>query len=103
MLRYVQAALMIATANPAAAQQQQPMPASASVSVTPEARDLIERDWVLTNWALKFYDRDHDILLSDSEAQDAAAEFRKIADANGDGRVTPDEYRAARAFILARY
>ena len=103
MLRYVPAAFMIASAIPAAAQQQQPTPASASVNVTPEARDLIERDWVLTNWALKFYDRDHDILLSDSEAQDAAAEFRKIADANGDGRVTPDEYRAARAFILARY
>ena len=40
---------------------------------------------------------------SRSEAQAAAAEFRKIADADGDGRVTPEEYRAARAFILARY
>jgi hypothetical protein len=26
-----------------------------------------------------------------------------MADANGDGRVTTEEYRAARAFILARY
>lgn len=55
------------------------------------------------NWALKFYDSDHDILLEPAEAEQAAAEFRKLADSNGDGRVTPDEYRAARAFILARY
>ena len=100
MLRLVPALLVLGTAFPAAAQQQ---PTPVSVSVTPEARDLLERDWVLTNWALKFYDRDHDILLSNGEAQAAAAEFRKIADENGDGRVTPDEYRAARAFILARY
>jgi hypothetical protein len=93
-------ALMLLGAAPAAAQQQ---PTPASVSVTPVARDIFERDWVLMNWALKFYDGDHDILLSDAEAQTAATEFRKIADANGDGRVTPDEYRAARAFILARY
>jgi hypothetical protein len=55
------------------------------------------------NWALKFYDADHDILLEPAEAQQAADEFRKIADANDDGRVTPEEYRAARAFIMARY
>jgi len=64
---------------------------------------LFERDWVLMNWALKFYDRDRDILLGPDEAQTAAAEFRKIADADGDGRVTPREYREAREFILARY
>ena len=55
------------------------------------------------NWALKFYDRDRDILLSPSEAQAASDEFRKIADGDGDGRVTTPEYRAAREFILARY
>jgi hypothetical protein len=92
--------LSFAAAVPAAAQQQ---PTPASVSVAPEARLLFERDWVLMNWALKFYDRDHDILLSDAEAQLAAGDFRKIADTNGDGRVTRDEYRAARASILARY
>ena len=75
----------------------------ASVSTAPAATQLFERDWVLMNWALKFYDRDRDILLEPGEAQAAAAEFRKIADADGDGRVTPSEYRAARAFILARY
>lgn len=71
--------------------------------VAPEVRALFERDWVLTNWALKFYDGDHDVMISDAEALAAAEQFRKIADANGDGRITPEEYREARAFILARY
>ena len=43
------------------------------------------------------------MLLSPAEAQRAADAFRKLADTNRDGRVTPDEYRAARATILARY
>ena len=80
---------------------QQPTPAS--VAVSPEARGLFERDWVLMNWALKFHDSNRDILLEPTEARAAADDFRKMADANGDGRVTQDEYRAARAFILARY
>jgi len=75
----------------------------ASLVVTPAAQELFERDWVLMNWALKFYDRNGDILLEPDEAAAAAAEFRRIADTNGDGRVTPEEYRAAREFILARY
>jgi hypothetical protein len=79
----------------------QPVPAS--LSVEPAARVLFERDWVLMNWALKFYDHDRDILLEAAEAQAAAAEFRKIADADNDGRITRKEYRAAREFILARY
>jgi hypothetical protein len=104
VLRSILALLLLGTAIPVAgAQQQQEQATPASVSVAPEARDLLEHDWVLMNWALKFYDRDHDILLSGSEAQEAAAAFRRIADANGDGHVTPDEYRAARAFILARH
>lgn len=80
-----------------------PSPTQASISTTPAAMELFERDWVLMNWALKFYDKDHDILLEPNEAAVAAAEFRKIADGDGDGRVTPSEYRAAREFILARY
>lgn len=67
------------------------------------AAGLFERDWVLMNWALKRYDTDRDILLEPLEAQAAASAFRKIADGDGDGRVTTSEYRAARAFILARY
>ena len=78
-------------------------PIPARLSVEPAARALFERDWALMNWALKFYDSDRDILLESSEAQAAAIEFRKIADANNDGRITRDEYRAAREFILARY
>jgi hypothetical protein len=92
---------LILLAAAAAAQPQQPIPAS--VSATPAAVQLFERDWVLMNWALKFHDTDRDILLEPSEAAVAAAEFRRMADTNGDGRVTPEEYRAARAFILARY
>ena len=75
----------------------------AHIAVAPAALQIFERNWVLMNWALKFYDRNGDILLEPGEAAAAAAEFRRIADANGDGRVTPDEYRAAREFILARY
>jgi hypothetical protein len=93
------AALSIILANaPLAAQ-----PTPASLSVEPAARALFERDWVLMNWALKFYDQDRDILLETGEAQAAAVEFRKIADADSDGRITREEYRAAREFILARY
>ena len=77
--------------------------AAAPLQPTPAALQIFERDWVLMNWALKFYDSDRDILLNSNEAQAAADDFRHIADTNGDGRVTPEEYRAARAFILARY
>ena len=94
------ALLLSVLAAPALAQQ----PMEASIRVNPSAaRTLLERDWVLMNWALKFYDADRDILLSPAEAQTAADAFRSIADANADGRVTTDEYRAARQFILARY
>jgi hypothetical protein len=78
-------------------------PTPASLSTPPAAKQLFERDWVLMNWALKFHDKDRDILLQPAEAQAAADEFRKMADGDGDGRVTPQEYRAAREFILARY
>lgn len=76
---------------------------AASAQVTPQAAALFERDWVLANWALKRFDGDRDILLSAGESATAADAFRKIADGNSDGRVTPAEYRAAREFILARY
>jgi hypothetical protein len=92
------AALLLVTGTAAAAQT-----TPASLKVTPAAQELFERDWVLMNWALKFYDSNHDILLQPEEAQAAAEAFRRMADTNGDGRVTPEEYRAAREFILARY
>jgi hypothetical protein len=101
VVHWVVSLFILLAAAPAAAHE--PTPASASISVAPEARGLFERDWVLMNWALKFHDSNRDILLEPGEAQLAADEFRKIADTNADGRVTQDEYRAARAFILARY
>jgi hypothetical protein len=100
MLRYC--ALLLTVLPASAVAQRHPM--DASVRVDPTAgRQILERDWVLMNWALKFYDTDRDILLSPTEAQSAADAFRSMADANNDGRVTTDEYRAARQLILARY
>ena len=95
------ALLAVFVASPAYGQASAATPASAPAG--PRAAALFERDWVLANWALKKFDGDRDILLSGGEAAAAAAEFRRIADGDGDGRVTPAEYRAARAFILARY
>ena len=97
MTRLLLFALLFA-AIPAGAQ-----PTPASARLTPHAAELFERDWVLMNWALKYFDRDRDILLSPAEAEAAAGEFRRIADADQDGRVTVLEYRQAREFILARY
>jgi hypothetical protein len=91
------AAIMLSEPAAAAA------PTRASAPVSPRAVELFERDWVLMNWALKFHDRDRDIILSPGEASSAASEFRRIADADSDGRVTPREYSAAREFILARH
>jgi len=97
MLRRL-ALCMLALAAPAMAR------AASDARIDPAAaRSLLERDWVLMNWALKFYDADRDILLSADEAHRAADAFRSMADANRDGRVTTEEYRAARQTILARY
>jgi hypothetical protein len=90
-------ALAFLTAAPVAAQ-----PVEASLKTAPAAQSLFERDWVLMNWALKYFDADRDIMLEAAEAQAAAERFRALADANGDGRVTPEEYRAARQRILAQ-
>src|SRR4051794_3596128 len=102
MLRRTGILLLSAIAISAAAGAEQPPVTNARVNAD-AARDLFERDWVLMNWALKFYDADRNMLLAPSEAQMAADAFRSMADTNGDGRVTRDEYRAARTFILARY
>jgi hypothetical protein len=98
MMKVVSGLLIASAVAPLGAQ-----PVPASLKVRPAAQGLFERDWVLMNWALKFHDSDRDILLEPGEAEAAAAEFRKIADANNDGRITTQEYRAAREFLLARY
>jgi hypothetical protein len=87
--------MLVASSVPAVAQ-----PMSASLKATPAALELFERDWVLMNWALKYYDSNHDLLLEPNEAQAAAEAFRNLADTNHDGRVTPEEYRTAREYIL---
>ena len=77
--------------------------AAPSAPVSEAAAGLIERDWVIHQWAVKRFDRDGDGMRRAEEALAAAAELRAIADGDSDGRVTPAEYRAAREFILARY
>jgi hypothetical protein len=69
---------------------------------TRAALAFFQRDWVLMNWALRFFDSDGDIALSPKEAAAAAAAYRKIADVNRDGRITPTEYRIARQYIMTR-
>jgi hypothetical protein len=93
MFRYA-ALIMLALSAPALAQPPRGDPAA--------ARQILERDWVVMNWALKFYDKDRDILLSAAEAQAAADAFRAMADTDKDGRVTTHEYRSARIAILSR-
>jgi hypothetical protein len=71
--------------------------------VNPRAIELFEADSRLMQWALAKYDSDRDGHLSIFEADKAAGEFKKIADGDGDGRVTPPEYRSALDFIVARW
>lgn len=71
--------------------------------VNPRAIELFEREPKLMQWALQRFDSDHDGYLSIFEADHAAQEFKRIADGDSDGRVTPEEYRSARDFIAARW
>lgn len=105
MIRSAVAALLLSSAVPATAQPtatSPPVPGRTGIA-SPRAIELFEGDWVLMDWALRLYHANGDVLLSPAEARTAANAFRDMADANRDGRVTPAEYRAARAFILARY
>ena len=95
MVRHFVFLALIAAAAPLSAQ-----PTPASLETPPPALKLFERDWVLMNWALKFHDANRDILLEPGEAEAAAEAFRRMADADHDGRVTPEEYRVARESIL---
>jgi hypothetical protein len=87
----------------AAAAAAPPTDASDWRLVNPKAIELFETDGKLMDWALARFDEDRDGYLSIMEADDAATEFKTIADSDRDGQVTPAEYREARAFIVARW
>lgn len=93
-------ALFLFASTPGLPGQPLAQPVGAGLKPEPAAMELFERDWVLMNWALKYFDANRDILLQPDEAASAADAFRRLADTNHDGRVTPEEYRAARASIL---
>ena len=78
-------------------------PASDYRLVNPRAIELFERDPRLMQWATSFFDSNRDGHLSIREADSAAVQFKRIADGDADGRVTPAEYRSAVDFIVARW
>lgn len=88
---------LIAVSSAAAAQS------VSDASFNPRAIELFERDWALMHWAVKYFDRNGDRIISAGEANGAAARFKDIADGDRDGRVTRWEYDRAREFIIARY
>ena len=69
--------------------------------VNPKAIELFERESALMDWALVRFDSNGDGHLSIFEADKAALEFKRIADRDRDGRVTPVEYRTARDTFVA--
>jgi hypothetical protein len=94
----ITAALLLAQSAAATAQ-----PSIANASVNPRVLEPFERDWVLMDWGLRFYDRDKDARLSLEEASVAAAAFKEMADGDRDGRVSTYEFDRAREFLFARY
>lgn len=95
--------MMLALALAAAAAAPAGLPAVEASIPNPRAIELFDREPPLKAWALKTYDSNHDGWLTSFEAQTAADAFRTLADNDGDGHVTMTEYRAALAFIAARY
>lgn len=77
--------------------------AAAAPTVNPEATALFERDAILNSWALARFDANHDGWLTLYEAQAALGEFKQLADADHDGRVTVQEFADARRFLVARF
>lgn len=92
----------------AAALAAQAVPANSAAAddfrlANPRAIELFEREPRLMRWALAGFDADLDGHLSILEADKAAAEFKRMADGDRDGRVTPYEYRSALEFVVARW
>ncbi|MBA3577602.1 MAG: hypothetical protein H0W39_08355 [Sphingomonas sp.] len=69
----------------------------------PKAIELFEQNPRLMRWAVERFDSNGDGHLSILEADRAAEDFKRIADGDRDGRVTPAEYRSAFDFIVARW
>ncbi len=97
----ISALLLLVLAWPAS--EPRAAPAGDYRLVNPKAIDLFEREPKLMEWALARFDADGDRHLSIFEADEAARQFKRIADGDGDGQVTPAEYRAARAYVVARW
>ncbi|MCA1653278.1 MAG: hypothetical protein ABR588_02585 [Sphingomicrobium sp.] len=94
---------LLLTAGAAATAQMPPARDAAASLPNPRTGELFEREPALKAWALRFYDGNDDGWLTAFEAQRAADAFRDLADSDRDGRVTTTEYRAAVAFVQARY
>ena len=75
----------------------------ASAPLNPHANELFDRDPQLRTWALRLFDSNRDGWLTLYEAQPAFAEFKDIADADRDGRVTTYEFARAKEFLAARW
>lgn len=93
-------ALFAGASQASAAPKRPPGPSSQESAAT---LALFRSDRILMNWALRFFDANGDSELSPAEAAAAAANFRKLADVDRNGRITPTEYRLARRYILKRY
>ena len=77
--------------------------ALAATDVNPDATALFDRDPALNRWALAAFDANKDGWLTLYEAQSALGELKRLADSNGDGRVTVAEYEETKSFLVARF
>ena len=103
-MRLLVTVLMLCVAVPAVGQVQAPTAASVATSEDGAAAlALFQADATLNYWALKHFDEDGDIALSEREAAVAADGLKAIADGDRDGRVTTYEFDRAREFIVARF